>query len=258
MTGSQSCIDCIGGKFQDLSGQSISKKCGVGKFTTDNRQTGCVQCSAGLYNDEQGQTSCKACLAGTFQSNTGQQLCSQCIAGQYISDLGNSKCLQCPLSRYSDETGANVCSKCPVAKYQDTEGAINCKFCFEVGQAPNKAQTACINPTYKVKSSCKDTEYLDNADPDRDNHVCRTCPAGASCIGWIDWSEVVGKYSKRRRSNVAVIIVEIVFISSFLLQCLLCNHSFPTNPNRITNCFQLFSLLQLTTTLLLLSRYFDF
>ena len=29
------------------------------------------------------------------------------------------------------------------------------------------------------------------------------------------------------------------------------NHSFQTNPNRITNCFKLFSLLQLTTTLLL-------
>ena len=60
-----------------------------------------------------------------------------------------------------------------------------------------------------------------------------------------------GKYSKRRRSNVAVIIVRIVFISSFLFYCLLLNHSFPTNPNRITNCFKLFSLLQLTTTLLL-------
>ena len=54
-----------------------------------------------------------------------------------------------------------------------------------------------------------------------------------------------GKYSKRRRSNVAVIIVRILFISSFLFYCLLCNHSFQTNPNRITNCFQLVSLLQL-------------
>ena len=54
-----------------------------------------------------------------------------------------------------------------------------------------------------------------------------------------------GKYSKRRRSNVAVIIVSIIFISSFLFYCLLCNHSFPTNPNSITNCFKLFSLLQL-------------
>jgi hypothetical protein len=54
-----------------------------------------------------------------------------------------------------------------------------------------------------------------------------------------------GKYSKRRRSNVAVIIVRIVFISSFLFYCLLLNYSFQTNPNRITNCFKLFSLLQL-------------
>ena len=51
-----------------------------------------------------------------------------------------------------------------------------------------------------------------------------------------------GKYSKRRRSNVAVIIVRIV---SFLFCCLFLDHSFPTNPNRITNCFKLFSLLQL-------------
>ena len=67
-----------------------------------------------------------------------------------------------------------------------------------------------------------------------------------------------GKYSKRRRSNVAVIIDRIVFIGPFLFYCLLCNHSFQTNPNRITYCFKLLSLyLQLTTTLLL-RRYFDF
>jgi hypothetical protein len=47
---------------------------------------------------------------------------------------------------------------------------------------------------------------------------------------------------KRRRSNVAVIIVRIVFISAFIFYCLLCNHSFPTNPNSVTNCFQLYSL----------------
>ena len=46
-----------------------------------------------------------------------------------------------------------------------------------------------------------------------------------------------GKYSKRRKSNVAVIHVRIVFIGAFLFYCLLLNHSFPTNPNSITNCF---------------------
>ena len=51
-----------------------------------------------------------------------------------------------------------------------------------------------------------------------------------------------GKYSKRCRSNVALIIVRIVFVSAFLFYCLLYNHSFPTNPNSVTNCFKLFSL----------------
>ena len=68
-----------------------------------------------------------------------------------------------------------------------------------------------------------------------------------------------GKYSKRCRSNIAVIIVRIIFISAFLFYCLLLNHSFPTNPNSITNSFKLYSLLQLYNYICsLLSRYFDF
>ena len=68
-----------------------------------------------------------------------------------------------------------------------------------------------------------------------------------------------GKYSKRRRSNVAVIIVRVIFISLFLFYCLLLNHSFSTNPNKITNCFETYSLLFTTLQLhLLLRRYFDF
>ena len=56
------------------------------------------------------------------------------------------------------------------------------------------------------------------------------------------YNNPAGKYSKRRRSNVAVIIVRIVFTSSILFYCLLLNHSFQTNPNRTTNCFKLLLL----------------
>ena len=59
--------------------------------------------------------------------------------------------------------------------------------------------------------------------------------------------------NKRRRSNVAVIIVGIVFISSFLLYCLLLTHSFPTNPNSGTNCFKTYSSLFTTLQLHLLN-----
>ena len=57
-----------------------------------------------------------------------------------------------------------------------------------------------------------------------------------------------GKYSKRRRSNVAVIIVSIVSIRAFLFYCFLLNHSFPTKPNKITNCFKLLDLYYNFTT----------
>ena len=45
----------------------------------------------------------------------------------------------------------------------------------------------------------------------------------------------------------SVVIVRVIFISAFLFYCLLLNHSFPTNPNKITYCFQL--ILSLFTTL---------
>jgi hypothetical protein len=41
---------------------------------------------------------------------------------------------------------------------------------------------------------------------------------------------------------VAIIIVGLVFIRSFLFYCLLLNRMFQTNPNKMTNCLKLFSL----------------
>ena len=58
---------------------------------------------------------------------------------------------------------------------------------------------------------------------------------GVKCMLW----ETSLLDADEGKSNVAVIIVRIVFNSSFLFYWLLLNHSFPTNPNRITNCFQL-------------------
>ena len=38
-------------------------------------------------------------------------------------------------------------------------------------------------------------------------------------------------------SIIAIIIVEMIFICSFLVECLLCNHTFPTNPNKYNTNF---------------------
>ena len=52
-------------------------------------------------------------------------------------------------------------------------------------------------------------------------------------------------FSGKLCTILVVIIVKILSVCSFLFHCLLLNHSFSTNPNWMTNCFKLFSLLQL-------------
>ena len=68
-----------------------------------------------------------------------------------------------------------------------------------------------------------------------------------------------GKYSKATLwANVAVIIVRVIFMSSFLFYYLLLNHSFRTNPNSVTNCFKFFSVLQLYNCIAPAFAFFDF
>ena len=96
-------------------------------------------------------------------------------------------------------------------------------------------QSHCIDQTIEPTG----TPRLDPCDlitfHQRNNtHIYRVMKVDRNTnIATLDRPYVQGKYSKRRRSNVAVIIVRIVFIGSFLFYCLLLNHSFPTNPNRI-------------------------
>ena len=64
--------------------------------------------------------------------------------------------------------------------------------------------------------------------------VCIKAPGTIAAEVYGSWlaKRVGGKYSKRRRSNVAVIIVGKVCISSFLFDCLLLNHSFSNKPKQ--------------------------
>ena len=81
------------------------------------------------------------------------------------------------------------------------------------------------------------------------------------CLSARSFSEnmMVSIQSDAVPQNVAAIIVRVIFIGAFFFYCLLLNHSFPTNPNKMTNCFQLFSLFTtLPTTFAQCVRYFDF
>ena len=61
--------------------------------------------------------------------------------------------------------------------------------------------------------------------------------------------------------NRIVIIVRVIFIRSFLFYCLVLNHSFSTNLNKITNCLKLILFLITTFTKLQFAPafvYFDY
>ena len=192
------CKDCSEGQFQSNTGQRSCSDCIAGTFAAGKAATNCGQCQKGQMSSGSMNTACSICQAGKFSSSIGRSTCESCTEGQYAALVGASGCLNCPLGRYSSEVGKGKCLRCSTLKYQDVAGSIKCKVCDVVGQTPNDASTDCINPSYTVKSDCKDIEYLDNADADRDNHICRPCPAGASCIGWIDWTEVSGVFGWSR------------------------------------------------------------
>jgi len=138
---------------------------------------------------------------------------------------------------------------------------------IQISQQPKNNGQACPSPNTRQCSPCAFTwsEWTAcnsvgkqsrtptiTSQPQNGGTACpspeeRGC--ATDCIfTWGEWNEcdqMSGKYSKRRRSNVAVIIVRIIFISLFLFYRLLLNHGFPTNPNSVTNCFKLF--LSITT-----------
>jgi hypothetical protein len=191
-----SCHACAAGKYNigDVPAASCFS-CPVGFWQASPDRSFCYFCLPGQYADAEGLLACKSCASGQFAGTPvvqtrGPIACGECKAGYYADQAGSTLCLKCPLGKYGPSPGLEICFQCPAGRLTDDEASTACRTCAESGFSPNDAQTTCIMPLYKVKSSCKDTEYLDNADPDRMNHTCRQCPAGASCTGPVDWRDV--------------------------------------------------------------------
>jgi len=135
--------------------------------------------------------------------------------------------MQCIAGSYLDSTTSGTTISCP-------RGSIISGVDFASYGLPTGT---CGN--LKVNHACHDAKS--------EIYVQEKCVGKRTCT-----------YSKRCRSNVAVIIVRIIFISPFLFYCLLLNHSFPTNPNSVTDCFKLILFLLQLNYIAQCVRYFDF
>ena len=138
-----SCAVCIGGKYQDESGQSTCKDCAVGRFQNLLNQNTCIDCPIGYFVVGLSNALCDQCPEG-WVSGVQSEVCSQCISGFGPSMSGDTcsvcpigqeastespfLCIDCPLGR-SNGVADSVCTSCAINNYQDEFGQATCKIC---------------------------------------------------------------------------------------------------------------------------------
>jgi len=155
-------------------------KCKIGKYTRISGSASCTACGAGTYGIALG--GCQKCPLGYARSEENSldlTSCIVCKVGETTNVLGATSCSSCDLGKYGNIS--RHCANCPVATYQDTRGQQNCKECTD-GRVPNKAQTACEVPPWKIPSDCDfGAQYFNDTSSDPHDWRCEDCPSGASC-----------------------------------------------------------------------------
>ena len=202
------CTKCNKGMYGDAVGQTNCKQCGINYFSYRAGQQSCTYCSPGKYTVRDGEASCQECGAGKYGDGSGCHECPrgwfrynskfvdltkclQCDKGE-TSDIGAKTCQSCSIGQFGATAGE--CIKCPSGQYQNEKKQMTCEVC-DKGKEPNKDQTACQKSSHLVPEDCDyNTQYLNTSSKEKHNHMCASCPQGASCIGNIAWKKVTAKY----------------------------------------------------------------
>ena len=99
--GSNSCLPCLIGKYNDVEGAENCKNCPDGSSNNSERQTSstsCIKCNSGYYSNNGMQ--CTICSPGTFSTSQGSSSCINAPNGYYtpggslqpiIATAGSSK-----------------------------------------------------------------------------------------------------------------------------------------------------------------------
>ena len=129
-----------------------------------------------------------ACAQGMFQTSTstGRAFCAACPIGYNQRDYGQNLCSLCDIGKYSNENGTVECMSCAPGQFQSSLGATRCNVCEREGEIPNDGRTDCEKPTWRIKSDCSHTQFLNDSSENETDYECVACPAGASCVGDIN------------------------------------------------------------------------
>ena len=135
MTGSvseEACIDCVVGKYSDVSARYDLAQCidcVVGKYmhlTGSDEAADCIACPTGKYINVIGSDEAGDCI--------------ECIAGRYIDVVGSDSledCINCAPGKYVDVTGSDHirdCTNCVAGKYVEATGSDEAVDCIVSSQ----------------------------------------------------------------------------------------------------------------------------
>ena len=160
--GSESCLSCDAGYYQNATGQSSCSRCPVGTATLSTGSVTCTQCDPGQYAPSPGGAlhcidcpigsistiygayNCTQCPVGQYSPATGSSQCSSCAAGTYTNLQGQASCLSCPAGSISKSQGQSSCSQCTAGYYQPSAGQSKCRQCDAGNAQPAQGQVSCI------------------------------------------------------------------------------------------------------------------
>ena len=143
-TGSADCIDCIAGKYIDVTGSDEETDCidcGVGRYVDATGSDECIDCGAGKYSSSSSDapTDCLNCGLGKYSpaAATAESGCIECTAGKYADVVGSdeaSDCIGCAAGKYVEAAGsddASDCIDCVAGKYIDVTGGDEETDCID-------------------------------------------------------------------------------------------------------------------------------
>lgn len=150
--GSQHCVKCPAGQYQNTTGQIK-----------------CIPCPRGHYQKDIGQETCQCCRKGEHQDKRGQTECKQCTPGFFSGSKSSDRCISCPLGGYCNKSGCTLCEPCQAGTEADRMGASNCTLCnlgfFKESRSFGICQL-CKRGWFQVKKG---------------QTTCKECPQGFYC-----------------------------------------------------------------------------
>lgn len=151
LSGESECINCADNEISPQASTDISAcECNVGHaYNVDTNS--CEECIAGKFKDSIGDIDCSLCPLHST-SIAGATLITQCICNAGYEGVHGDTCVLCPAGKY--ENDAHVCVDCP--DNSDSESGASTVFdckCNAGFTGPHGGPcTACATGTYKINA----------------------------------------------------------------------------------------------------------